>query len=117
MRDIEGRANLVETPDLAILRQFGLDLHPRHVEKIANGVLVLVGVQAAQSSAASLADDTVLIGAQRGTQFFDELVHRFDRKPRHSGWRHFARGNAVMNFDPSGEVIEICRFVVELREV
>ncbi len=54
MRDIERGADLVVAPRLAILRQFGFDLDPRNVEKVADGVLVFVGVEAAKSGAAPL---------------------------------------------------------------
>jgi hypothetical protein len=65
MRDIERGADLVEAPRLAVLRQFGFDLDPRNVEKIADGVLVLVGVEAAKSGAAPLGGDVAFVCCER----------------------------------------------------
>ena len=45
MGDIEGSADLVKAIGLAILRQFPLDLHPRNIEEVANGVFIFISVQ------------------------------------------------------------------------
>ena len=109
MRDIERGADLVVAPGLAVLRQFGFDLDPGDVEEIAEGVLVFVGVEAAESGAAALGSDAAFVCGERGAQAIDELGERFGGGPWDAARGHFTRGDAVMNFDPGGEVIRVAR--------
>ena len=117
MGDIERGADLVVAPGLAVLRQFGFDLDPGNVEEVADRVLVFVGVEAAESGAAALGGDGVFVCGERGAQAIDELGERFGGRPWHRRRRHFTGGDAVMNFDPGGEVIRVGGFVAEFGEV
>ena len=117
MRDIERCADLVEAPGLAVLRQFGFDLDPRDVEKVADRVLVFVGVEAAKSGAAALGGDGTFVSSECGVQAIDELAERFGGGPRDGRRGHLTCGDAVMNFDPDSEIIRVAGFIGELGEV
>ena len=109
VRDIERRADLVVAPGLAILRQFGFDLDPWNIEKVADRVLVFVGVEAAESGAAALRGDAAFVCSERAAQAIDELGERIGGGPRDGRRGHLTCGDAVMNFDPGGEVVRVAR--------
>ena len=117
MRDIERCADLVEAPGLAVLRQFGFDLDPRDIEKVADRVLVFVGVEAAKSGTAALGGGCTFVPSECGVQAVDELVERFGRGPRDGRRGHLTCGDAVMDSDPDSEIIRVAGFIGEFGEV
>src|SRR6185437_16715218 len=71
----------------------------------------------AESRAASLRGNGVLIGNERCAKAVYELCDRFGRRPWERFRRHLTRGDTVMNFHPDREVIRVSRVVAQLREV
>src|SRR4029077_15881959 len=65
VRDIERTPDFIEAASHAVLRQFVLDLDPGNVEDVADGVLVFVGVEAAQSGAAALDNGGLFVIGER----------------------------------------------------
>jgi len=106
----------VESAILAILRQLRFDLHPGSVEKIADRVLVFVGVEAAESGAAAFGGDGAFVCGERAAQAVHQLRKRFGGRPWHSGRGHLTGRDAVVNFDPGSELIRIAGFVAEFDE-
>ena len=117
MGDVERGADFVVAAGLAVLRQFGFDLHPGDVEQVADGVLIFVGVEAAQSGAAALGDDAcsypVSAPLRPLTNWVSDSAGGRGMRRR----RHLTCGDAVVNLDPGGEVIGVGGFVVEFGEV
>ena len=72
MRDVERGADFVVAVRFAVLRKFGLELYPGNVEEIADGVLIFVGVEAAQAGAAALGDDRLLVFGECAGEALDE---------------------------------------------
>ncbi len=88
------------------------------MQQIAQGVLVLVGIQAALGGAA-LGGRELLFGRRegRGQQLEEGLLRGgVGTLLDHLGW-HFAGAEAVMHLDPFGEVAGIGQVEGQGREV
>ena len=76
MRNIERRADFVVAVSFAILRQFGLELYPGNGEEVADGVLIFVGVEAAETGAAAFGDNRLLVCRECAGEALDKLSER-----------------------------------------
>ena len=80
VRDVEHVRTLVEAVGFAILRKLALDLEPRRMEQIAEGVFVFVGVEAALGGASGDGGGFALGGGERRRR---EIAGRlFERRGR-----------------------------------
>src|SRR5678816_621963 len=97
MRDVQRRPNLVEAIRLAILWEFALHLNPRHVEKIADGIFVLIVVQAAETSTSAFGCNLLLPGRECRVQTVHELGAGRVSWPGHFRRWHFAGRDTVIH--------------------
>ncbi|SRR5579883_2219603 len=117
MGNVERSADLVVAICFAILRQFGFDLDPGNTEKVADGVLILVSVEAAQSGAAALRIHRSFVPGESRGQTFHKLSRCFRGRPGNASGGHFACRDAVVDFDPKGEVVGVSWFEASFREI
>src|SRR5581483_120887 len=117
MRDVQSRPNLVEAIRLAIPWEFALHLNPRQVEKIADGVFVLIGVQAAKTSTSAFGCNLLLPGRECRFQTVHELRAGRGGWPGHSRRWHFAGRDTVIHLDPNGKVVRIGRFEAQVLKI
>ena len=117
VRDVERVAVLVEAVCRAVGGQVALKRDARHVEEVANGVLILRAREPAQPGAARAREPRLLGGEQRLTQRLHHRSRVLRRRTRGLLRRHLAGRDAVVNFNPAREVLRIGEVRLERNQV
>ena len=94
-----------------------LDLQPRGVQEIAEGVFVFGGIEAAADGAAFLFIETFPCGKKRVSQFPQEDLGLAGLGLVLVLGRHFTGGDAVMDVGPDRKVARAFRIEIEIHEV
>jgi len=117
MRDVERFAELVVAVRLAVLRQAIFNLHPRHVQEVAQRVFVFIPVEPALHGAAVLRDKRLLGAGQRRGQGRDERVQFRRFRTRSLLRRHLTSLHPVVNAHPSRKIGLIGGQVFQVHQV
>ncbi len=85
------------------------------IEQVPDGVLIFVGIEAAQAGAPPLGDDRLLVFCQYTREGLGELSGAIGLG--HSSRRHLACRDAVVNLDPGGKVVGVRWLVFEIDKI